>query len=323
MKKHLAGSLALLSVFSAGSALAHGSIEVPISRVYNCYKEGPEAPKSAACKAAVAAGGTQALYDWNGVRRGEANDQHRAQIPDGKLCSANNELFKGLDLARTDWPARLIAPNASGRFQFIYHATAPHATRYHQFYVTREGYNPSLPLKWSDLEAAPFCQLGHVSVQNNRYTLDCPFPRGKRGRHVIYHIWQRSDSPEAFYACTDVDFGSAAIQAGDWKELEQVRAHEALPAGSRVTFRVFDRDGRDAELHDLWLTEEQSPAQWLGRLVQQVNANSRHVKVGTLGAQGDITPVESAQGNSVYVREEGYRVQIDVEKPSPTVPCKH
>jgi predicted carbohydrate-binding protein with CBM5 and CBM33 domain len=32
-------------------AYAHGSLETPISRIYNCYQEGPENPKSAACKA--------------------------------------------------------------------------------------------------------------------------------------------------------------------------------------------------------------------------------------------------------------------------------
>ncbi|WP_425581227.1 lytic polysaccharide monooxygenase [Streptomyces sodiiphilus] len=36
------------------------------------------------------------------------------------------------------------------------------------------------------------------------------FPGGP-GRHLIYSVWQRSDSPEAFYTCSDVVFdGSAA-----------------------------------------------------------------------------------------------------------------
>lgn len=29
----------------------------------------------------------------------------------------------------------------------------------------------------------------------------------KSGRHLVYSIWQRSDSPEAFYTCSDVVFG--------------------------------------------------------------------------------------------------------------------
>ena len=39
----------------------------PISRVYQVFLEGPEAPKSAAAKAAVALSGTQPFYDWNEV----------------------------------------------------------------------------------------------------------------------------------------------------------------------------------------------------------------------------------------------------------------
>ncbi len=92
-----------LTALSAAPAVAHGSMGDPVSRVSQCYAEGPESPKSDACRAAVAAGGTQALYDWNGIRIGDANGQHRTLIPDGKLCSANNEEFKGLDLARADW----------------------------------------------------------------------------------------------------------------------------------------------------------------------------------------------------------------------------
>ncbi|MFB7616422.1 lytic polysaccharide monooxygenase [Kitasatospora sp. NPDC056181] len=31
-------------------------------------------------------------------------------------------------------------------------------------------------------------------------------PAGRSGRQLIYAIWQRSDSPEAFYSCSDVVF---------------------------------------------------------------------------------------------------------------------
>ena len=91
---------------------------------------------------AVAAGGTQALYDWNGVNQGNANGNHQAVVPDGQLCGAGKALFKGLNLARSDWPSTAIAPDASGNFQFVYKASAPHATRYFDFYITKDGYNP-------------------------------------------------------------------------------------------------------------------------------------------------------------------------------------
>lgn len=58
--------LALAGV-AAAPAVAHGSMTDPVSRVSACYAEGPESPQSAACKAAVAASGAQAFYDWNEV----------------------------------------------------------------------------------------------------------------------------------------------------------------------------------------------------------------------------------------------------------------
>lgn len=86
--KHYSATLALLpltlALFLPQAAHAHGSMETPPSRVYGCFLEGPENPKSAACKAAVAAGGTQALYDWNGVNQGNANGNHQAVVPDGQ-----------------------------------------------------------------------------------------------------------------------------------------------------------------------------------------------------------------------------------------------
>ncbi|WP_434386859.1 lytic polysaccharide monooxygenase [Melittangium boletus] len=313
----VASPVALLSLMSAGTSFAHGSIEVPLSRVYGCYKEGPETPKSAACKAAIAAGGTQAFYDWNGVRQGDANGNHRALIPDGKLCSANSEVHKGLDLARSDWPSKRIAPNGQGRFDFVYHATAPHAARAFQFFITRQGYDPTKPLKWSDLESTPFCTVPSAPLINSRYTLNCPFPQGRTGKHVIYNIWQRSDSPEAFYACVDVELGAAKTLGGlAWREVEPVLAREALPAGSTVTFRVFDAEGHDVERHQVRLDGAESPAaDWLGRLARRVNQDSRVMRVGTLDAEGEISPLDTAQGNSVYVREDGYRFQIDIQKP--------
>ncbi|MEV6327237.1 lytic polysaccharide monooxygenase [Streptomyces sp. NPDC051909] len=191
-----------LSGLAVAPALAHGSMTDPVSRVAGCHAEGPENPKSAACKAAVAAGGTQALYDWNGVNIANAAGRHREIIPDGELCSAGNDTYKGLDLARTDWPATSLNP---GPHTFRYKGTAPHRGRF-ELYVTKDGYDPSKPLKWSDLEAKPFATVVDPGMQNGDYVFAGTIPE-KSGRHLIYSIWQRSDSTEAFYTCSDVVFG--------------------------------------------------------------------------------------------------------------------
>ncbi|MFJ5968825.1 lytic polysaccharide monooxygenase [Streptomyces sp. NPDC093060] len=195
------GSTAL--ALSSAPASAHGSMGDPVSRVSQCYAEGPENPRSAACKAAVEAGGTQALYDWNGIRIGDAAGRHQELIPDGKLCSANNEEFKGLDLARTDWPATSVR---SGSYTFKYRVTAPHKGTF-KVYVTKPGYDPSKALAWGDLDLEhPVATATDPVPSGGFYTFSGTLPE-RSGKQLLYAVWQRSDSPEAFYSCSDVDFG--------------------------------------------------------------------------------------------------------------------
>jgi chitin-binding protein len=194
-----------LTVLAAAPAAAHGSMGDPVSRVSQCYAEGPEHPRSAACKAAVAAGGTQALYDWNGIRIGDAAGRHQRLIPDGELCSAGNEEFKGLDLARADWPATRVR---SGSYTFRYRVTAPHKGTF-TVYATKPGYDPAKPLAWSALDLAhPVARATDPVASGGFYTFSGTLPE-RTGRQLLYAVWQRSDSPEAFYSCSDVDFGGS------------------------------------------------------------------------------------------------------------------
>ncbi|WP_243773718.1 lytic polysaccharide monooxygenase auxiliary activity family 9 protein [Actinomadura barringtoniae] len=193
---------ALLSVVvQASPASAHGTMSDPPSRVYVCKLENPESPKSDACKAAVAAGGTQAFYDWNEVSLLDAGGRHRELIPDGKLCSAGREKYRGLDLVRTDWPAKRISP---GPLTITYYATAPHQNSNFEFYITRDGWDPSQPLRWADLVPIQTFNNQNPTTYTN-WTINIP---QRTGRHILYSIWQRVvGSNEAFYTCSDVDFG--------------------------------------------------------------------------------------------------------------------
>ncbi|WP_223773791.1 lytic polysaccharide monooxygenase [Streptomyces sp. 135] len=195
-------ALTALTVLPAQPAAAHGSMTDPVSRVSACFQEGPESPESAACKAAVAASGTQAFYDWNGVNIANAAGKSRQIIPDGKLCSAGNDKYKGLDLPRADWPSSKLS---AGDHTFRYKGTAPHRGSF-ALYVTKASYDPTKPLKWSDLEEKPFVEVKDPKMENGDYVFDGKVP-ARSGRHLIYSIWQRSDSPEAFYTCSDVVFG--------------------------------------------------------------------------------------------------------------------
>ncbi|WP_218952255.1 lytic polysaccharide monooxygenase auxiliary activity family 9 protein [Amycolatopsis anabasis] len=213
-----------LLVLPASPATAHGTLSDPPSRVYVCKQENPESPKSNACKAAVAAAGTQAFYDWNEVSRLDAGGRHREIIPDGKLCSAGRDKYRGLDLARTDWPAKRIAP---GPLTVTYHATAPHANSNFEYYITRDGWNPNQPLKWSDL--VPIQTFKNQNPTTfTKWTISIP-PR--TGRHLLYSIWQRVvGSAEAFYTCSDVDFGGGTQLSTGEQAAPTPAAPEVAPA---------------------------------------------------------------------------------------------
>ncbi|MBW4718069.1 lytic polysaccharide monooxygenase auxiliary activity family 9 protein [Saccharothrix obliqua] len=202
----LTGAVLSLSAVTVAPAYAHGSMSNPPSRVYQCFTEGPESPKSAACKAAVAVGQSWPLYDWDEVNQPNANGKSREIIPDGKLCSAGRDKYKGLDLPRADWPATTLP--ASGAYTFKYKATARHPGTF-EMYVTKPGYDPTKPLKWSDLEDTPFYKQLNPPVVSGAYQLQANLPAGRTGRHLVYSIWQRHypDSGEAFYTCSDVVFG--------------------------------------------------------------------------------------------------------------------
>ncbi|MGW0658191.1 lytic polysaccharide monooxygenase auxiliary activity family 9 protein [Streptodolium elevatio] len=206
-----------LGVLGSGNAYAHGTSQNPPSRIQLCSTQGGENPENfrlPACRAAKAAVGNNPapFYDPNAVNIAAASGRHRELIPDGKLCSAGNPQYAGLDLPRTDWPTSNLP--SGGAYTFLFKATAQHRGKF-EYYITKEGFDVTKPLKWSDLEATPFATAVDPVVENGAYVIKGKLPK-RSGRHLIYVVWQRSDSPEAFYSCSDVAFdgsGSAAPPA--------------------------------------------------------------------------------------------------------------
>ena len=209
LRKKVINGLALICLLAivvmvSQRLYAHGTVIMPPARAYQCYLEGPENPTSAACQAAFDIGGSQPFYDWYEINQLPGFFKHKELVTDGHLCSANKDKYKGLDLARNDWVATTLSPDANGEYNFVYHGTAIHDSAYFAFYITKDSYDYSQPLKWSDLEEMPFCTIIQPVLQGDKYQLKCPLPPNKDGRRIIYNIWLRDDSDEAFYACSDV-----------------------------------------------------------------------------------------------------------------------
>jgi predicted carbohydrate-binding protein with CBM5 and CBM33 domain len=151
----------------------------------------------------VSTGGTQPLYDWFGVLRSDGAGRTSGFIPDGSLCGGGTTKFAAYDAPGTAWPVTHLTGGAPWTFR--YNAWAAHPGQF-RLYVTKDGYDPSKPLAWSDLESSPFSTWSETSVNGQgEYYWNTTLPQ-KSGRHVIYTVWARTDSQETFYSCSDVVF---------------------------------------------------------------------------------------------------------------------
>jgi lytic cellulose monooxygenase (C4-dehydrogenating) len=200
----LATALAVPLLLTDSPADAHGTSSNPPSRLYQCrFYDNPVTPTNSMC-ALAAAENPNAVYNWMSLRIADAGGRHQLLIPDGKLCSANQTEFASFDRAGDQWLATTMVPNSSGKFHLEHENSAPHATLYYRWYITKQGFNPLNPLKWADLELV---HDSGVQAASAHYHADVDLS-GRSGRHILYMIWQRSDSPEAFYGCSDIILGS-------------------------------------------------------------------------------------------------------------------
>ncbi|MCX2183415.1 lytic polysaccharide monooxygenase [Streptomyces sp. SKN60] len=246
-------SAAALVSLTPTAAQAHGAVFNPVSRIAACYAEGPESLDSQVCKDLVADSGTQPLYDWNEVNIANAADNHQAVIPDGKLCSANRDKYRALDWARTDWPATAVA---SGPFGFKVRVTAPHSGTM-TMYITKQGFDPTQPLKWSDLDSTPAAVYNTTRTSTDGYySFNGSLP-SRTGRHIVYMVWQRNDSPEAFYSCSDVTFGSTA---GATSTAAQAPTESKIAAGASLSTVSHAGHGGDEQPPALSADTTESPA---------------------------------------------------------------
>lgn len=265
------GALALIigaaTLLPATGASAHGYVSSPKSRVIMCKENGIENPTHPACIAAKAAG-NGGFYTPQEVAVGGVRDDHQNFIPDGRLCSANRANLYGLDLARTDWPAENVAP---GLKTFVWTNTAAHKTTYFRYYITREGYNHSQPLRWDDLV------LIHDSgfADQEWFSYHDVWLPYRTGKHIVYSIWQRDwvrDAAEGFYQCIDVNFGngtgnppsssSSSVSSSSSSSVPSNDTCAALPAWSASA--VYNGNAQvkhnGKRYQAQWWTQGQDPA---------------------------------------------------------------
>ncbi|MEL7975146.1 lytic polysaccharide monooxygenase [Isoptericola sp. F-RaC21] len=219
--RRLAASLATAVLAAVGAvavvgqpAAAHGAEVFPGSRQYLCWEDAQTAtgqldPANPACADALAESGPNAYYNWFGNLDSNGAGRTEGYIPDGTICSGGDRGpydFSAFNAPRTDWPTTHLTAGAT--YEFQHNNWAEHPGRF-DVYVTKEGFDPTEPLGWADLEL-----VGSVTDPpdtggpggDNYYYWDVTLPADRTGRHVVFTHWVRSDSTENFYSCSDVVF---------------------------------------------------------------------------------------------------------------------
>ncbi|GAB2869102.1 lytic polysaccharide monooxygenase [Streptomyces deserti] len=221
----------LLPLWAAGPARAHGAPTDPVSRVVACSPEGGARTGSAACRAAVAAGGAP-FTAWDNLRVADVDGRDRQVVPDGQLCSGGLPAYRGLDLARADWPSTRLTPGGTLTMRYV--STIPHTGTF-RLYLTKPGYDPAGPLTWSDLPEKPFAEIRDPALTDGAYRIRATLPADRTGRHVLYTVWQNSSTPDTYYSCSDVVFPERKEpeqpqEREEPKEREEPEEREDTPA---------------------------------------------------------------------------------------------
>lgn len=146
-----------------------------------------------------------------------ATDVHNGTPPaDGLIASGG----------RTDERAKLNAPGTHWRKHVVpsgqeltisWSYTAAHKTRRWNYFITKDGWDPSKPLSRAQFEAAPIAHYVNAYqpywgpeaekelVPPNPTAHKVTLPQ-KSGYHVLLAVWEVADTENAFYQVIDVDF---------------------------------------------------------------------------------------------------------------------
>lgn len=182
-----------LAVLTASPSHAHGYTTAPTSRAEFC------------AQGAVGDCG-EIQYEPQSV---EAPKGFPAAGPsDGHICAGDHADFAQLDDPRggTGWPVNHVTGGQS--YTFRWHLTAQHRTTKWEYFVTSDSYDPAEPLTRDMLEPQPFLTIdGGDAVPPADVSQTGTVPGGKSGRQLILAVWTIADTGNAFYQCSDVDFG--------------------------------------------------------------------------------------------------------------------
>jgi chitin-binding protein len=307
-----ASSLVLLSAMVASQGVfAHGFVEVPPSRALLCQK-GVNQQCGGAQYEPQSTGETFKVFP-----NGAGGAPLQGPI-DGKIASGGIARFSALDAqSASRWHLTEIR-DRDITFQWQYSAAHP-ATK-HEYFITRDGWNPNEALKRASFDSAPFCTVeGGNQVPVGGAPHNCVIPDSKSGHHVILAVWTVGDTDNAFYDPVDVNILAEAALPGGWSAVGSIAPSTQLLVGDKVKARAFTATGENAQYSveiSIDNAEEGKAENWSFKLAEAINNAHALIRAGIRDDEGNITPVKGA--NSLYAQKESgvnrYEVQLDMQE---------
>ncbi|WP_242902254.1 lytic polysaccharide monooxygenase auxiliary activity family 9 protein [Actinomadura terrae] len=192
-------SLAVAAAVTVGLPLAlavpawsHGYTTSPASRSYLCGQH-----KVNNCG--------QVQWDPDGVEGPKGFPKSGPR--DGTICAGADGRWSPLDDQRggTGWPATKVTSGSA--FSISWHFTAAHSTSSFRYFLTKDGWNSTQPLTRAALDSTPFIQQNMGGRQPSNPTVHNGTLPQRHGRHILLAVWDIADTENAFYQCSDLDFG--------------------------------------------------------------------------------------------------------------------
>ncbi|WP_051711498.1 N-acetylglucosamine-binding protein GbpA [Andreprevotia chitinilytica] len=294
--------LACTAILLSQPAMAHGYMSAPKSRNLLC-KEGVN----------VQCGAVQ--YEPQSV---EGPDRYPETGPaDGTLAAAGNSTWAALNEQTVDRWKRTdlnVGPNTFG-----WTFTAPHRSRDIRYFITKNGWNPNMPLTRAQFEAKPFCTIEmNNAVPDRSVTHTCNVPADHSGYHVILGAWDVADTAATFYNVADVNIKGGGggvdptpIPVPTWTAAGSIKPSENLGSGDKIYTRVFTASGENTGLStSLTLTNatDGNKDRWPYLLATQINAEQSQYKAGA-EHDGAITAVTGQ--NTVFAKADSGIVRVE------------
>lgn len=304
-----ASSLTMLAALMASQSVsAHGYMSEPPSRALLCRQN-------------VNTGCGGAQYEPASV--GEAPKGFPgAGVAEGKIASGGvRPDFGALDIeSATRWTKTEIK-DRNFNFDWVY--TTGHRTTKHEYFITRNGWNPNEVLGRATFESTPFCTVegnSEYPAANPNLTgpakekHNCTIPSDKAGHHLILGLWTVDDTGGAFHNVADVNILGEATTPDGWGKIGVISASQTLFAGDKVKVRAFTATGESAEYSaelTIGNTEEGKPENWSLAIAEKINAAHKLIRAGVRDEAGNIEPVKGV--NNLYAKAESGIVRFEQE----------